>query len=68
MDNGKLPVGFAFSLAQNEEALNFFGTLDRNTQMQIKGYVQNVSTGDEAKQKINTCVECLAKKNTDFLS
>jgi len=68
MEDEKLPTGFAFSLAQNKEALNYFGGLDKTAQTQIKQYIQDTTTGDEAKQKVGTCVECLAKRNTDFLN
>jgi hypothetical protein len=68
MEDGKLPVGFTFSIAQNEGALKYYGSLDKTVQNKITNYIQNVSTGDEAKQKIDESINGLANNNTNFLN
>ena len=68
MEDGKLPIGFAFSIAQHDEALKYYGSLDKDTQTKITDYIQSSNTGDEAKQKIDTSINGLANQNTDFLS
>lgn len=67
MEDVKLPIGFAFSIAQHEEAFKYYGSLDKDTQTKITDYIQNVATGDEAKQKIDTSINGLANQNTNFL-
>lgn len=67
MENGHLPIGFAMSIAQHEEALKYYGSLDKSTQTQISNYIQNSATGDEAKQRIDASVDSLAKQDLSFL-
>lgn len=68
MEDGKLPIGFAFSIAQHEEALKFYGGLDKFTQNKITEYIQGSTSGDDAKERIDTSVSYLAKNNLDFLN
>lgn len=68
MENGHLPIGFAMSIAQHEEALKYYGSLDNDTKSKISKYIQNSSTGQEAKQRIETCINKLAKSNLNFLN
>lgn len=67
MSEIKLPIGFSMSVAQNENALNYFANLDANTKNKIVEYIQNSNTGDDAKLRINTTVDCLEKNSLDFL-
>ena len=64
----EMPIGLAMSLGMNEYAMEFYAGLDDNSREKIKQYVQNCSTGKEAKQKINTAVTSLEKHNLDFLN
>lgn len=62
-----MPIGFVMSLALNENAMNYFATLDDTTRYNIKSYIQNCNTGTEAKEKINTVINNLANNSIDFL-
>lgn len=64
----ELPIGLAMSLGMNEYAMEFFSELDTNTRDKIKKYIQNCSTGSEAKEKIKTTIKNLEKHNLDFLN
>ena len=63
----ELPIGLAMSLGMNEFAMDFYAGLDDVTRNKIKTYIQNCSSGDEAKSKINTTIRNLEKHNLDFL-
>lgn len=63
----ELPIGLAMSLGMNEYAMEFYSELDTNTRERIKQYIQNCSTGNEAKQKIKNTINNLEKHNLDFL-
>ncbi len=64
----EMPIGLAMSLGMNEFAMDFYSGLDTNTRDRIKKYVQNSSTGDEAKAKIHTAVKNLEKHDLNFLN
>lgn len=69
MDNSKyeMPVGFSLSLGVNQKALNYFSTLDLDTKLKIKDYIQNSSSGDEALEKTNIAINSLSNNNVNFL-
>ena len=56
------------SLGMHEYAMDFYSTLDASTKNKIKQYIQNCSSGNEAKEKIDTVVKNLEKNNLDFLN
>lgn len=64
----EMPVGLAMSLGMNEYAMDFYAGLDNGSREKIKQYIQNCSSGKEAKQKIKTAVSNLEKHNLDFLN
>lgn len=64
----ELPIGLAMSLGMHEYAMDFYSQLDTNTREKIKQYIQNCSSGTEAKKKINNTIENLEKHNLDFLN
>ena len=64
----EIPIGLAMSLGMNEFAMDFYSKLDNATRNKIKAYIQNCSSGKEAKSKINTTIENLEKHNLDFLN
>lgn len=68
MENNDLPIGFIMSMARNSEALKYFGSLDNTTVQNISNYIKASSTGEEAKQKIDSSVNGLASGNIDFLN
>lgn len=68
MADNHIPVGFAMSLSQHEDALKYYGSLDKMQQEQIKNYIQNSTTGDEAKQRIENSVNGLSNNNLNFLN
>ena len=55
------------SLSLNKDAMNYFASLDDTTRYDIKSYIQNCNTGNEAKFKINSAIENLANNSVDFL-
>ena len=63
----EMPIGLAMSLALNEFAMEYYAGLDDEIHDQITKYVQNSNSGKEAKEKINTVVRSLSKRNTNFL-
>lgn len=63
----ELPIGLAMSLGMNEYAMDFYSKLDENNREKIKKYIQNCSTGSEAKEKIRNTINNLEKHNLDFL-
>lgn len=66
--NKELPIGFAMSLALNEFAMEYYASLDDMNKEKITKYIQNSSTGSEAKSRINQVIKDLEKNNTDFLN
>ena len=63
----ELPIGLAMSLGINEYAMDFYSKLDAVTRDKIKQYIQNSSSGSEAKSKIKTTINNLEKHNLEFL-
>ncbi len=64
----EMPLGLSMSLAQNTDAMTYFGSLDKSRQAQVIDYVTASSTGEEAKSRIKTAVNELSHHNTGFLS
>lgn len=62
-----IPVGFAMSLAQNEQALDYYSTLNSSMKNDIKLFIQDASTGDDAKRRIEVAIENLSNQNTSFI-
>lgn len=63
----ELPIGLAMSLGMNEYAMDFYSKLDAVTRDKIKQYIQDCSSGSEAKTKIKNTINNLEKNNLDFL-
>lgn len=70
MDNNEfeMPIGFALSVGINQDAQKYYANLNINTKKQIKEYIKNNITGDEALEKINIAVNSLANNSLDFLN
>lgn len=64
----EMPIGFAMSLGMHEYAMDFYSKLDSDNRNKIKNYIQNCSSGNEAKQKIKKAVKCLEKQDLSFLN
>ena len=64
----ELPIGLAMSLGMNEYAMDFYSKLDPVTRNKIKQYVQDCSSGQEAKKKIKDTVKNLEEHNITFLN
>lgn len=64
----ELPIGLAMSLGMNEYAMDFYAKLDPVTRNKIKQYVQDCSSGEEAKKKIKDTVKNLEEHNITFLN
>ena len=68
MDNAReMPIGFVFSLALNKDAMNYYSTLDNIVKNNIKSFIQNNSSGIEAKEKIDIAIKSLENNSIDFL-
>lgn len=69
MDESKyeMPIGFSLSLSVNQKALDYFSTLDLNTKLKIKDYIQNSSNGDEVLERTNIAINSLSNNNVNFL-
>lgn len=63
----EMPVGLSLSLSVNPNALDYFSTLDIDTKLNIKNYLQSSSDGTEALKKNNEVIQCLNNYNTNFL-
>lgn len=63
----EIPIGFLFKISMNSKALDYYSLLDGNTKQEITNYIQNSTSGDEAKQKITKAIEHLNNNNVDFL-
>lgn len=66
-DAGNMPIGLMMSLAQHEKAMKAFGRMDDERQKSVIRYVEDSTTGEEAKSRIRKTVENLEQGNTGFL-
>lgn len=66
-DAGNMPIGLMMSLAQHENAMKNFGRLDDVRQKSVIRYVEDSTTGEEAKSRIQKAVQNLEDGNTGFL-
>ncbi|MGI6116179.1 MULTISPECIES: hypothetical protein [unclassified Clostridium] len=63
----ELPIGFGMSLAQNNEALTYFGSLSPAEKTAVIHYVHDGNTtGEQAKEKIDHAVSVLERHSTLF--
>ena len=62
-----LPIGFAMSLAMDNNAMENYSNLDPVTQDSITRYIQSSTTGYDAKRRIDVAVESLSNNNLKFL-
>lgn len=53
MDRNDLPLGFAFALAQNPDAMQYFALLPEAEQNEILKRVHSVSSKDEMQSLVN---------------
>lgn len=63
----EMPVGFSLSLSTNPNALDYFATLDLDTKLNIKNYIQNGNNSYDALNRTNNVIFCLNNQNTNFL-
>lgn len=64
----EMPIGFSLSLGVNQEALNYFSTLDLDTKLKIKNYIQNNASSEEALGKTQVAIDSLSHNHTNFLT
>ena len=64
---GNMPIGLMMSLAQNPEAMHNFSLLSDEEQKSVIQFVENSSTGKEAKSRIERAVQNLEAGNHSFL-
>jgi len=55
-----LPLGFGMRLAQEPRAMDTFGSLDEGGKNRVVSYIQAASSGDDAKNRIETAVNSLS--------
>lgn len=69
MDDSKyeMPIGFSLKLGTNQTALNYFSTLDLDTKLKIKNYIQDNSSDKNSLRKTNDVISSLSECNLDFL-
>ncbi len=62
-----MPLGLGMSLSMNNEALDYYCSLDDKIRQMVIQNVVCCETGEEAKKKIKTAVNSLAKHDLSFL-
>lgn len=65
-DYSDIPIGFNMELAQDKDALIYFGTLSSTQQDKVINYIQGSNTGEEAKHRVINAVKELGKNNSSF--
>lgn len=68
MAEGNLPIGFIMSIALNKKALKNFVNLNDNEKNMICTYIQNSTSGDDAKQRIDISIKGLENSSMNFLN
>ncbi|MVB11581.1 hypothetical protein CAFE_23010 [Caprobacter fermentans] len=66
-DATDMPIGLMMSLAQHQNAMKTFGRLDDERQKSVIRYVEDSTTGEEAKSRIQNAVQNLDQGNTGFI-
>lgn len=62
-DGPELPTGLSMHLAQEPQAVANYGKLTKEQQASLIQYIQNCSTGEDAKNRIAHAVQCLKENN-----
>lgn len=62
----EMPIGLMMSLAMNQDAMRNFSSLPEEKQSSVIRYVENASTGEDARARIGNAVDELEKGNTGF--
>lgn len=65
-DAEHMPIGLMMSLAQHQKAMKNFSLLDDSRQKAVIQYVESSTTGEDAKNRIQSTVENLEKGNAGF--
>lgn len=66
-DDTNMPVGLMMSLAQHQNAMKTFSMLNDEKQKSVIRYVEDSTTGEEAKDRIQNAVSDLDKGSTGFI-
>ncbi|WP_411678443.1 YdeI/OmpD-associated family protein [Caproicibacter sp.] len=66
-DATDMPIGLMMSLAQHTNAMKTFGRLDDEQQKSVIRYVEDSTTGEEAKSRIQNAVQNLDQGDTGFI-
>ncbi len=61
-----MPLGLGMKLAQDIEAMSFFGSLNNMEKTNIINYIQSSTTGPEAAERVGTTVNMLKEHRSDF--
>lgn len=61
-----IPMGFGMRLFQDPRARSAFESLTDEEKTKVIGYIQASSTGDDARNRIDTAVENLASGSNTF--
>ena len=63
-DGPDLPLGLGMQLAQNPKAMATFGKMSTAQKSRLIGHIQDASTGEDAKSRIERTVNALAQNQT----
>lgn len=66
MDN--LPLGFAFSLSMNKNAMDYYNTLDYTTQEKLTNYIETAKNTQDTKLRIEQSISALNSGDINFLN
>ena len=61
-----MPIGFGMALYQNSDALHCFTAISQEERNGIISYIESAKNGDETKNRIDTAVKNLNKRNIRF--
>lgn len=63
-----LPLGFAFSLSMNRNAMNYYNSLDYDTQEKLTNYIENAKDSQDTKLRIEQSISALNNSDINFLN
>ncbi len=61
-DTPEIPLGLGMSLAQHPDAMTAYGRMNSEQKQRIVQYIQDSTTGDEARQRIRQTVQMLLER------
>lgn len=62
-----MPVGLAMSLSGNEDALNYYMSLDFKTKEDVQNFVKESKSDEQARERIDIATRDLENSTIKFL-